>query len=58
MYRIKLTTNTYNKQDEFDFDIANFPFLDGAGPRSTSYGIYISLLIRFAHVSSRVDDLL
>ena len=36
----------YDKRD--DFDIVNFPFLDGANSRSTSYGVYISHLIRFA----------
>ena len=41
-------TKTYDKRDDFDFDIVNFPFLDGDGPRSTSYGVYISQLIRFA----------
>ena len=44
------------KRDDFDF-IVNFPFLDGDVPRSTSYGIYISQLIRFARVSSHVADL-
>ena len=39
-----------------DFDIINFPFLDGDVPRSTSYGVYISQLIRFARVSSHVTD--
>ena len=34
----------------------NFPFLDGGIPRSTSYGVYISQLIRFARVSSHADD--
>ena len=34
----------------------NFPFLDGDVPRSTSYGVYNSQLIRFARVSSHVDD--
>ena len=38
------------------FDIVNFPFLDGDVPRSTSYGVYISQLIRFARASSHVDD--
>ena len=33
----------------------NFPFLDGDVPRSTSNGVYISQLIRFARVSSHVD---
>ena len=46
----------YDKLDDFDFDIVNFPFLDGDGPRSTSYGVYISQLIRFARVCSHVTD--
>ena len=49
-----VTTKIYDKRD--DFDIVNFPFLDGDVPRSTSYGVYISQLIRFARVSSHVDD--
>ena len=44
------------KRDDFDFDIVNFPFLDGDVPRSTSYGVYISQLIRFARMSSHVAD--
>ena len=34
----------------------NFLFLDGDVPRLTSYGDYISQFIRFARVSSHVDD--
>ena len=49
-------TKIYDKRDDFDFDIVNFPFLDGDVPRSTSYGVYIPQLIRFARVSSHVDD--
>ena len=49
-------TKIYNKRDDFDFDIVNFPFLDGYVPRSAYYGVYISQLIRFARVSSHVDD--
>ena len=44
------------EQTSFDFDIVNFPFLDGDVPRSTSYGVYISQLIRFARLSSHDDD--
>ena len=33
------------------------PFLDGDVPRSSSYGVYISKLIRFATVYSNVSDL-
>ena len=50
-------TKIYDKRDDFDFDIVNFPFLDGDVPRSACYGVYISQLIRFARVSSHVDDL-
>ena len=49
-------TKIYDKRDDFEFDIANFSFLDGDVPRSTSYGVYISQLIRFARVSSHLDD--
>ena len=49
-------TKIYHKRDDFDFDIVNFPFLDDDVPRSTSDGVYISQLIRFARVSSHVDD--
>ena len=45
-----------NKRDAFNFEIVNFPFLDGDVPRSPSYGVYISQLIRFAKVCSNVDD--
>ena len=50
-------TIIYDKRNDFDFDIVNYPFLDGDIPRSTAYGVYISQLIRFARVSSHVDDL-
>ena len=49
-------TNIFDKPDDFDFDIVTFPFLDGDVPRSTSYGVYISQLSRFARVSTHVDD--
>ena len=49
-------TKIFNKRDDFDFDIVNFPFLDDDVPRLTCYGDYISQLIRFARVSSHVDD--
>ena len=39
-----------------DLNIVNFPFLDGDVPRSASYGVYNSQLIRFARGSSHVND--
>ena len=49
-------TKIYDKRDDFDFDIVHFPFRDGDVPRSASCGVYISQVIRFARVSSPVDD--
>ena len=49
-------TKIYAKRGDFDLYIVNFTFLDGDVPRTTSYGVYISQLIRFARVSSHVDD--
>ena len=49
-------TKTYDKRDDFDFAIVNLPFLDVDIPHSASYGVYISQLIRFARVSSHIDD--
>ena len=46
----------YDKRDDFDFDIVNFPFLDGDVPRRPSYGVIISQLIKFARVYSHVED--
>ena len=51
-----VSSKIYNKHDNFDFYIVNFPFLDGDVPRRPSYGVYISLLIRFDRVCSHVDD--
>jgi len=49
-----ISSKLYDKRDDFDFSIVNSPFLDGDVPRSRSYGIYISQLIRFARACSSV----
>ena len=51
-----ISTKIYDRRDDFDFEIVNFPFLDGNVPCSTSYGDYISQLIRFARASNHVAD--
>ena len=51
-----VSTKIYDKRDGFDFKIVNLLFLYGDVPRSTSYRVYISQLIRFASASSHVAD--
>ena len=50
-----VSSKIYDKRDDFDFDIVNFPFLDGDVPRRASYGVYISQLIRFAQSCYRLQ---
>ena len=56
IFNVIVTTKIYDKRNDFDFEIVNFPFLDGDIPRSTYYGVYISQLIRFAGASSYITD--
>ena len=48
----KLFTRLYDKRDDFNFTIINFPHLDSNIPLSPSYGVYISQLIRYARACS------
>ena len=48
-----VSSKIYDKRDDFDFDIVNFPFLDGDIRRATSYGVYISQLIHVADFNTR-----
>ena len=49
-------TKIYDKRDDFNFNIVNYPHLDGDVARATSYGVYVSQLIRFARACSDVED--
>ena len=50
-----VSLNIYDKRDEFD--VGNYPSLNGHVPRFTSYGVLISQFIRYARMSSYVTDL-
>ena len=54
----KLCTKIYDKRDDFDFAIVNFPFLDSNIPASPAYGVYVSQLIRYARACSTYVDFL
>jgi hypothetical protein len=41
----KIRTQFYDKRDDFNFSIVNFPYLCSNIPASTAYGLYISQLI-------------
>ena len=41
-------TKLYDKRDDFDFPIVNFPFISSNIPRAPAYGVYMSQLLRYA----------
>ena len=51
-----VSTKIYDKRDDFNFEIVNFPFLDDNVPCSTSYGIYTFQPFCFAKAFSYVTD--
>ena len=52
----KLTTRLYDKREDFNFPIVNFPFLSSNIPSAPAYGVYVSQLIRYARTCSNYQD--
>ena len=42
-----VTSKLYDKRDDFDFEIINFPYLISNIPATPAYGVYTSQLIRY-----------
>ena len=57
---LKLDTNgkLYDKRDDFNFSIVNFPYLCSNIPASPAYGVYISQIIRYTRACSTYDQYL
>ena len=53
----QLSTKIYDKRNDFNFKIINFPNMCSNIPAS-AYGVYISQLIRYARASSNYSDFL
>ena len=56
--RGQLSTNIYDKRDDFNFRNINFPNMYSNIPASHAYGVHISQLIRNASASSNYSDFL
>jgi hypothetical protein len=54
----QFSTNFYDKRDDFNFKIINFPNMCSNIPASPVYGVYISQLILYARASSNYSDFL
>ena len=51
----QLHTSLYDKRDDFNFHITNFPFLSSNFAFSPAYGVFISQIIRYARASNSYE---
>jgi hypothetical protein len=53
-----LRTTLYDKRDDFNFPIENFPFICSNIPAAPAYGVYISHMIRYSRACGSYQDVL
>ena len=58
IFRGKFKYKSYDKRNDFDFGIVNYPHLDGNVPISTSYGVYMSQLVRLCDINLSIGSFL
>ena len=51
-----LAFSIYDKRDDFNFEIVNYPFSDSCIPKKSALGVYISQLLRYARICSFFQD--
>ena len=51
-----LSRRLYDKRDDYNFEIVNYPFLDSNIPEGPAYGVYVSRLVAFARACEKLDD--
>ena len=49
----RLDFSIYDKRDDFNFEIVNFPFMDSCIPKKSALGVFYSQLLRYARICSR-----
>jgi hypothetical protein len=54
----RLRTKHYDKRDDFNFPIVNFPFICSNIPAAPAYGVYFSQLIRYPRACGFHQDVL
>jgi hypothetical protein len=54
----RLRTKLYDKRDDFNFPIVNFPIICSNIPAAPAYGVYISQMIRYSRSCNSDQDFL
>ena len=52
----ELKCRVYDKRDDFNFNIVNYPFMESNIPINPAYGVYVSRLIAFARICTDFKD--
>ena len=52
----KYSTAVYDKRDNFEFKIVNFPHLSANIPSKPAYGVYVSQLVRIGRICSNYSE--
>ena len=52
----KLSFKMYNKMDDFDFEVINFPFPESNIHSNITYSAFFSLLLKYARICSNYID--
>ena len=55
IFRGKFRYCSYDKRKDFNFDICNFPDLNGNIPWGSSYGVFMSQLVRYCDINLNMD---
>ena len=53
-----VSTNIYDKRDDFNFDIVNFQYLEGDVPRRPSHGVYTAVYLNLSALPEHLRVLL
>ena len=51
LYQGQFIHGSYDKRNDFNFNVVNFPNLTGNVPTVQSYGVYTSQLVRFCDIN-------
>ena len=49
----KFITDVFDKRDNFNFNIVNYPYMCSNIPTKSTYGVYISQLIRISRICDK-----
>ena len=56
IYSGRYVTELYDKRDNFNFEIVNFPYMCSNIPVRPTYGVYVSQLIRICRICDNFDN--